>query len=337
MRAAETGPLTGAATEAVTAPVPWELWAWFAAVIVVMLYVDLRVAGGKHRAMTIRESIVWSLIWVGVAMAFNVAVFAWRGGVPGKEFLTAYWLERSLSVDNVFAFAVVFGFFGVPIGSQYRTLFWGIIAAVILRVVLIAAGVELVERLDWLPFLFGVFLLYTAWKLMTQGDGDADPTKNPIFRAFRRIYPVHGEMDGERFFTHVNGRRMATLLFLVLLAVMASDIAFAVDSVPAIIAVTHDQFVALTSNVFAVVGMRALYFLLAGSIHQFYYLKYGLSLVLAFVGVKMIVSAVGAYADRHLELDPLISFGVIVAIVGTAVGASMVRARRLAAPGSHAT
>ena len=326
MGTAETGPVTKTVAEAV----PWELWAGFAVVVVVMLYIDLRVAGGKHRAMTMREAIVWSLIWIGVAMVFNVALFVGRGSVTGKEFLTAYWLERSLSVDNIFAFAVLFRYFGVQVANQYRTLFWGIIAAVILRVALIAAGVELVNRLDWLPFLFGIFLLYTAWKLMAQGGTEVDPARIPIVRLFRRVYPVHEQMDGEKFFTRVNGKRVATLLFLTLLAVIASDIVFAVDSVPAIIAVTNDQFVALTSNVFAVLGMRALYFLLAGSIHQFYYLKHGLSLVLGVVGVKMMVSATGAFLGRHWELDPLISFAAIVVIVGTAIGASSVRARRLA-------
>ena len=278
-----------------------------------------------------------SCLWSALAFAFNGFVW-WLGGKPALEFLTGYLVEWSLSMDNVFVFAVVFAYFGVPLKYQYRVLFWGILGAVLMRLTFVLVGAELVERFKWILWLFGGFLVYTGIKL-AWGDDDHDPGDNFLIKLFRRLVPVTDQPSGDKFFIREAGRLMATPLFLVLLIVESTDVLFAVDSVPAIFGVVDQKadyfrFIVFTSNVFAILGLRALYFLLAGVMDLFRFLNYGLSAVLIFVGGKMIVEAArhnewlaerggwDAHAGGHL-VPPWLSLVVIVSLIGTSIAASL--------------
>jgi tellurite resistance protein TerC len=313
-------------------------WLAFAAFVTVMLTLDLTVFHKKSHEPSLRESAFWTLFWSALAFGFNAIVWWWLGGQAAIEFLTGYLVEWSLSMDNVFVFAVVFAYFGVPLKYQYRVLFWGILGAVIMRLTFVLLGAELVERYKWVMWLFGAFLVYTGIKLAF-GGGDHETGENGLVRFFRRFIPVTKEPAGDRFFVRENGKLMATPLFLVLLVVESTDVLFAVDSVPAILGVVtpgtdHMRFIAFTSNVFAILGLRALYFLLAGVMDLFRFLNYGLSAVLVFVGCKMIVEAArhnewlaaqggwDAHAKGHL-IHPAVSLLVIVTLIGTSVAASL--------------
>ena len=290
-------------------------WLAFAAFVTVMLTLDLTVFHKKSHEPSLRESAFWTLFWSALAFGFNAIVWWWLGGQAAIEFLTGYLVEWSLSMDNVFVFAVVFAYFGVPLKYQYRVLFWGILGAVIMRLTFVLLGAELVERYKWVMWLFGAFLVYTGIKLAF-GGGDHETGENGLVRFFRRFIPVTKEPAGDRFFVRENGKLMATPLFLVLLVVESTDVLFAVDSVPAIL------------------GLRALYFLLAGVMDLFRFLNYGLSAVLVFVGCKMIVEAArhnewlaaqggwDAHAKGHL-IHPAVSLLVIVTLIGTSVAASL--------------
>jgi tellurite resistance protein TerC len=313
-------------------------WIAFAIFVTVMLVLDLTVFHKKSHEPSLRESAFWTIFWSALALAFNALVWWWLGSKPALEFLTGYLVEWSLSMDNVFVFAVVFAYFGVPLKYQYRVLFWGILGAVIMRLTFVLLGAELVERYKWVMWLFGGFLVYTGIKLAF-GGGDHEPGENALIRFFRRFIPVSKEHAGDRFFVRENGKLLATPLFLVLLVVESTDVLFAVDSVPAILGVvspgTHYmRFIAFTSNVFAILGLRALYFLLAGVMDLFRFLNYGLSAVLVFVGCKMITEAArhnewlaaqggwDAHAKGHL-VHPAVSLLVIVSLIGASVAASL--------------
>ena len=313
-------------------------WIAFAVFVTVMLVLDLTVFHKKSHEPSLRESAFWTCFWSALALGFNALVWWWLGGKAAIEFLTGYLVEWSLSMDNVFVFAVVFAYFGVPLKYQYRVLFWGILGAVLMRLTFVLLGAELVERYKWILWVFGAFLIYTGIKLAC-GGGDHQPGDNALIRLFRRLIPVSTQPAGDRFFTRENGRLMATPLFLVLLVVESTDVLFAVDSVPAILGVvtpgTHYmRFIAFTSNVFAILGLRALYFLLAGVMDLFRFLNYGLSAVLVFVGTKMIAEAArhnewlaaqggwDPHAKGHL-IHPAVSLLVIVALIGTSVAASL--------------
>jgi tellurite resistance protein TerC len=313
-------------------------WLAFAVFVTVMLVLDLTVFHRKSHEPSLRESAFWTCFWSALALGFNAIVWRWLGGKPALEFLTGYLVEWSLSMDNVFVFAVVFAYFGVPLKYQYRVLFWGILGAVIMRLTFVLLGAELVERYKWILWLFGAFLIYTGIKL-AWGGGDHEPGENAMIRFFRRLIPVSSQPAGEKFFVREGGKLMATPLFLVLLVVESTDVLFAVDSVPAILGVvtpgTHYmRFIAFTSNVFAILGLRALYFLLAGVMDLFRFLNYGLSAVLVFVGCKMIAEAArhnewlaaqggwDPHAKGHL-VHPAVSLAVIVALIGTSVAASL--------------
>jgi tellurite resistance protein TerC len=261
---------------------------------------------------------------VSLALAFNGAVYLWMGVEKGNEFLTGYVIEQSLSVDNVFVFAVVFSYFAVPAEYQHRVLFWGVLGAIVMRGIMVLAGVSLLERLDWAIFLFGGILVLTAIKLALQKEGDIDPERNLAVRAFRRFVPVHEGFEGQRFFVRRNGRLFATRLLLALVVIESTDLVFAIDSVPAVLAISQDPFIVYTSNMFAILGLRSLYFVVAGSLSRFHYLKYGLAGVLLFVGVKMLLS-------HTYHLPVVASLGVIVTILGAAVAASLWHTRRHAA------
>jgi len=236
-----------------------------------------------------REALIWTLVWIGLSLLFNYGILHWYGAERALEFFTGYLLEKALSVDNLFVFLVLFSYFAVPPILQHRILFWGILGALVMRAGFIVAGAALVQRFHWIMYVFGVFLVYTGFKLLRQREAEVDPAHNPALKFFRRILRAVPEYRGSAFFVREGGKLFATPLLIVLLVIEATDIVFAVDSIPAIFAITTDPFIVFTSNIFAILGLRALYFLLAGMLGRFRYLKVGLGLVLAFVGLKMLI------------------------------------------------
>lgn len=278
-----------------------------------MLALDLGIFHRKAKVIAPREALIWSGIWFSISMAFAGVVFAWHGTQAGTEFLTGYMIEWSLSVDNVFVFALIFGFFKVPAAYQYRVLFWGVVSALIMRGVLIATGAALISNFHWIIFIFGGFLIFSGIRIMFHDESKADPSRNPVVRVFKRFVPTADEYDGQKFFTRKNGKLLATPLLTVLIAVEATDLAFAVDSIPAIFAITDEPFIVFTANALAILGLRSLYFALSGIIHKFAYLKFGLALVLVFVGIKMLASDV-------YHMPAVLSLGIVLVILaGTVV------------------
>jgi len=267
------------------------LWAWFAlgGGIVVMLAVDLFLHRDDH-VVSFREAAVWSTIWIAAGLGFGLILLMWQGGDAAATYYSAYLIEKALSVDNVFIFAMVFTYFAVPDRYQHKVLFWGVIGALLFRLVFIFVGAELLKTFFWTAYLFGAFLIYTAYKMAFQHDEDLQPERNLLVRAVRRVIPVDPVYDGGKFFTRRSGRRVATLLFVVLIAVEATDLIFAIDSVAAVLAITTSTFIVWTANAFAVLGLRSLYFCLAGLLRRFVHLHYGLAVLLAFAGVKLILS-----------------------------------------------
>jgi tellurite resistance protein TerC len=299
----------------------WWHWAAFGVFVAVMLALDLGVFHRHSRKPTLRESTFWTVFWAALALGFNGLVWHWGGSTAAIQFLTGYLVEWSLSMDNVFVFAVIFTFFQVPPKYQYRVLFWGILGAIFMRLVFILVGAALIARFEWVLLLFGALLIITGIRLAIK-DENVNPEHNIFMRFGRRILPVASGSHGKRFFARENGRRCVTPLFLVLLVVESSDVLFAIDSVPAIFGVTRDPFIVFTSNIFAILGLRALYFLLAGVMGLFRYLHYGLAAVLIFVGAKMIAEY---WFELHLFKDnPWISLAVIAGLLGIAIVASLV-------------
>jgi tellurite resistance protein TerC len=297
---------------------PW-LWLGFTVFVLAMLVLDLGVFHRKAHEVRVREALIWTGVWISLALVFNLGVYFWFGSERALEFLTGYVIEKALSVDNIFVFIVVFSAFGVPAKLQHRVLFWGILGALVLRAIFIVIGAALLQRFHWVAYLFGAFLVFTGVKLLVQRGGEAiHPERNPIFRLFKRFVPSVSEYGDGHFTVVENGKRYATPLLLVLVAIEGTDLVFAVDSIPAIFAVTTDPFIVYTSNVFAILGLRALYFALAGIMDRFHYLKVGLSLVLAFVGAKMLLA--GIY-----KIPILASLGVIIVLLGGAIVASLLR------------
>lgn len=292
------------------------LWVVFGVVIFTMLIVDLVFFSRRAHSMRIRDAALISAFWIGLAALFNVAVFFKMGHVTGLEFLTAYLVEESLSIDNLFVFMLIFSFFCVPRACQHKVLFWGILGVIILRGIFIFAGVALIERFHWVIYLFGVFLVITGVKLAFEKDSKIDPGRNPLLKLFRKLMPVTESFEGDKFFIKRAGRMMATPLFVALVVVETTDVVFAVDSIPAVFGITLDPFVVYTSNIFAVLGLRALYFLLSGFLSLFHHLHYGLSVVLSFVGIKMLIS--GIY-----KMPVAISLGVIAGILALSIIASI--------------
>jgi len=265
------------------------LWIAFNVFVLGMLALDLGVFHRKAHAVSIKEASIWSVVWIVLAMAFNLGVyFAW-GQEKALEFLTGYVIEKSLSVDNLFVFLMIFQYFNTPSQYQHRVLFWGILGALILRAIFIAAGSALLTNFHWMIYVFGGFLVVTGIKMYLQGEEKIEPEKNPVVRLFERLVPISKAYEGQSFFIRRDGKTYATLLTLVLIVVETTDVIFAVDSIPAIFAITQDPFIVYTSNVFAILGLRALYFMLAGVMEMFTYLKVGLSAVLCFVGAKMML------------------------------------------------
>lgn len=292
------------------------LWLGFALVVLTCLGLDLGVFQRKVHVVGHREALVWSAVWIGLGLAFNLLILRWFGTERALEFLTGFLIEKALSVDNLFVFVLVFSVFSVPDRLHHRVLFWGVIGAFLMRGVFIGLGAVLVQNLHWVLYVFGAFLLYTALKMLVGSQQPADPGDNPMVRGFRRLVPVTREYHEGSFTTRIEGRRYATPLLVVLVAIEASDLIFAVDSIPAIFAVTEDPFIVYTSNMFAVLGLRALYFLLAGAIRRFEYLRYGLAAILAFIGAKMLIDAV-------YPVPILVSFAVVCSLLVLSMLASV--------------
>jgi len=292
------------------------LYAPFTLFVLAVLALDLGVLHRKARAVTLGEAGTWTGVWVALALLFNTWVYVSRGAERAIEFLTGYLIEYSLSVDNVFVFVLIFASFAVPAIHQHRVLFWGILGALAMRAAMIAAGAALLARFHWILYLFGGFLILTGIRILFRRHQAAAPGRDPLLRALRRIVPVTGGYEGQRFFVRRAGKAWATPLFLVLLVVETTDLIFAVDSIPAIFAVTQDPFIVYTSNVFAVLGLRSLYFLLAGMIGRFRHLRVGLAMVLCFVGTKMLLA-------EAFRIPPAASLGAVLAILGAAVLASL--------------
>jgi len=301
----------------------WPLWIGFTVFVLAMLALDLGVFHRKQHVVNVREALVWTSVWISLAMLFNVGVYFWFGPQRALEFLTGYLIEKALSVDNVFVFLVVFSSFAIPPKLQHRVLFWGVLGALIMRALFVFVGAAALQRFHWVAYVFGVFLVLTALKLLFQRNAQVQPERNPVFKLFKRLVPAVDHYQNEHFTVVQAGRRYATPLLLVLVAIEATDIVFAVDSIPAIFAVTTDPFIVYTSNIFAVLGLRALYFALAGVMGKFHYLKVGLALVLAFVGTKMLLAAV-------YKIPIVASLAIIAALLGGAVVASLIRAARTA-------
>lgn len=278
------------------------LWVGFSLFILTMLSLDLGLFNRKAHTIKYREAWIWSTAWVSLASIFAVIVFYYQGRTRGLEFVTGYLIELSLSVDNLFVFLLIFSYFKVPAKFQHRVLFWGVMGALVMRLTMIFIGAALIERFHWIIYIFGAFLVYTGIKMFRQEEIDIQPEHNPLVRLVTRFLPISKSYDGEKFFTTVNGKRTGTLLLLVLMVVEVTDLVFAVDSIPAIFAITTNTFIVYTSNVFAILGLRSMYFLLAGVVEKFRYLRYGLAIVLTFIGIKMLVTALGLHIPIWLSL-----------------------------------
>nr|WP_217440449.1 MULTISPECIES: TerC family protein [unclassified Myxococcus] len=294
------------------------LWVGFNLFVLAMLAVDLGLFHRKDHAVTPKEAGIWTLVWISISLAFCGGIWHFSGSTPALQWLTAYVVEYSLSVDNLFVFLMVFSYFRVAAEHQHRVLFWGIIGAFIMRAVLIIAGAALVQRFHWLIYLFGAFLVFTAVKMLVSKDEEMDPEQKGIVKLARRVLPVARLGEGSRFFLTEDGRRKVTPLFIVLLVVEATDLLFALDSIPAVLGISQDAFIIYTSNVCAILGLRSLFFVVASLMDKFHFLKLGLSGILAFVGVKMLIT----YFDIHLPIA--LSLGVIGGILLAAIVASLI-------------
>jgi tellurite resistance protein TerC len=298
------------------------LWVWLALIasIVAMLVVDLLLVHRTAHVISIKEAAIESTVWISIGLAFGLLIFWWQGGQAAGEYYAGFLIEKSLSVDNVFVWAVIFSFFAIPRQFQFRVLFWGIFGALVLRAVFIFAGVALIERFEWVLYVFGVFLLYTAFRIATHDESKTvDYERNLVMRAVRRIVPSTPNFDGQKLFTMENAKRVATPLFAVLVLIEATDVVFAVDSVPAILAVSRETFIVFASNAFAILGLRSLYFLLGGMQGKFRYLNIGLGVILAFVGVKMLL--IGEPFEIHMPT--YVSLSVIAVVLAVAIIASL--------------
>ncbi len=292
------------------------LWTVFSVMVVASLAIDLGFFQRKAHVVKAKEALIWTCVWISLALIFDAIIWHYKGKAAASEFLAGFLIEKSLSVDNLFVFIMIFSYFSVPQQYEARILMWGIVGALVMRAVFIVGGSALMENFKWMPYIFGAILVYTGFKLLVKKDEDIHPDRNPVLRLFKRYFAVSTQLDGQRFFTRIDGRLLATPLFVVLIVVETTDVIFAVDSIPAIFAITTDPFIVYTSNVFAILGLRALYFLLARMMNVFRFLKYGLVIILWFVGVKMIV-----------EVPPLkfhVSIGWSLGVIGAVLFGSVV-------------
>jgi len=300
------------------------LWIGFNVFILAMLALDLGVFHRKAHAVSIKEALTWSVVWIALAMAFNAGIYFFSGPEPALQFFTGYLIEKSLSIDNIFVFALLFTYFSVPAAYQHRVLFWGVLGALLLRGIMTLLGVVLLETFHWIIYLFGAFLIFTGIRMAFQKEAEVHPERNPLLKLVRRVVPVTHDYERDRFMVRRAGQVLVTPLLLVLLVVETTDVIFALDSIPAIFSVTQNPFIVYTSNVFAILGLRSLYFVFANAMGKFYYLKLGLAVVLSFVGVKMVL------ADIY-SIPTAPSLAVIAVILAAAIVASVMRTRRLVA------
>jgi tellurite resistance protein TerC len=294
------------------------LWFWilFNAGVLCVLAIDLFGFQRKAHAPTTKEAAIWTLVWVTLSIGFNGVIWHWMGPAKALEFLTGYLIEYSLSIDNIFVFVLIFSYFAVPAAYQHRVLFWGILSALVLRGVMIGVGVAFVETFHWALYLFGAFLLFTGAKMFFSRRKAGDIARNPLIRLVRRLLPVSDNFQGAHFIIRRNGRRLLTPLAMVLIMVEATDVVFAVDSIPAIFGITHDPFIVYASNVCAILGLRSLYFLLAGAVQKFVFLRPGLAIILSFIGAKMLLADV-------FHIPTAVSFGVVGFVLLAAIGLSL--------------
>jgi len=295
-------------------------WVLFTVFILAMLALDLGVFNRKSHEVSVKEALAWSAVWLALALVFNVIVYFWQGKEVAVQFFTGYIVEKSLSVDNIFVFLQVFAFFSVPAIYQHKILFWGVLGAIIMRAIFIFAGVALIAKFHWIIYVFGGFLVLTGIKMALSKNKEMHPERNPVIRLLKRFVPLSHENENGRFLVRKGGILMATPLLLVLIVIETTDVIFAVDSIPAILAITTDPFIVYSSNLFAIMGLRALFFALAGVIKKFHYIHYGLAAILAFVGVKMLISEV-------YKLPSLAALAVIAAILVMSVAASVIWAK----------
>lgn len=300
------------------------MWVVFWVVVTAALFVDLVIMNKHHGKVTIKEAVVMVCAWISLASLFGVAVWLLFGHQKGLEFFTAYIIEYSLSIDNMFVFIMIFTYFAVPAEHQPKVLIWGILGAVILRFIFIFIGVSLITNFKFMVYIFGALLIYTAIKMLLHNEEEGfDPSKNPMLKLLKKIMPIKQDYHGDNFFVRENAKLFATPLFATVLVIEGSDLIFAVDSIPAVLSVTHDTFIVYTSNIFAIIGLRSLYFLLSGMAGKFQYLKYGIAVVLAFVGVKMMIS-------HYYHLPTWMSLSVIIIILSGAVVASIIKNKKAA-------
>jgi len=299
------------------------LWVWtaFVAGIAVLLFADLLIVHRKPHAISMREATIESAVWITIGLLFTLVMLVWQDGGAAGEYLAGYLIEKSLSIDNVFVWAVILNYFAVPRPYQYRVLFWGVFGALVLRALFIFAGVTLIENFDWILYVFGAFLIFTAFRIARHDDAEIHPEDNPVLKIFRKVVPSTTEYDGQKLFTRRSGRLLATPLFAVLVLVESTDVVFAVDSIPAILAVSREPFIVFSSNAFAILGLRALYFVLAGMAGRFRYLNMGLGVILGFVGVKMLIT-------EWYHFPTWASLGVITAVLTVTIVASLRAERR---------
>lgn len=297
-------------------------WIVFGVLVVVLLVLDMKVFHRRAHVITIRESLLWTAFWIVLALLFNLGIYLVQGHVPALEYLTCYLIEKSLSVDNLFVFLMIFSYFAVPAAYQHKVLFWGIIGAIIMRLAFIEAGVTLLERFDWVFYIFGAFLIVTAIRMAFQRERGLKPERNPVLRLFRKFVPVTESYEGDSFLVKRAGRYVATPLLVVVLVVETTDVVFALDSIPAALAITLDPFIVYTSNIFAILGLRSLYFALAGIMRLFHYLHYGLVVVLIFVGVKMLL-------PETYHISTYIALGVVAGVLIVSVIISIIWPRKV--------
>ena len=295
-------------------------WILFNLFVLAMLGLDLGVLNRRSHRVGFREAVALSIFWIALAACFSVFVFFWQGRAVALDFVTGYVIELSLSVDNLFVFLVIFRYFKVPDKQQHRVLSWGIMGALVMRGVFILAGVALIQRFEWITYLFGVFLVYSGYKLLRQGETEIHPERNPVLRMVRKILPVTQDYEGGNFFVRRPGL-YATPLFIVLLVIETTDVLFAVDSIPAVLAITLNAFIVYTSNVFAILGLRSMYFALAGMMDVFHYLHYGLSIVLMFVGLKML-------AAHYIHIPTVWALAIVIGVLGASIVASVLRPKK---------
>ena len=295
-------------------------WIFFNLFVLAMLVIDLGLLNRRSHRISFREALTWSGVWIALAACFAVFVFFWQGRTTALEFVTGYVIELSLSVDNLFVFLMIFRYFKVADDQQHKVLFWGIVGALVMRGVFILAGVTLIQRFEWITYVFGATLVYSGYKLLRQGETEIHPEKNPVLRIFRKLLPVTKDYEGGKFFVRRPGL-YATPLFVVLLVIETTDVLFAVDSIPAVLAITLNAFIVYTSNIFAILGLRSMYFALAGMMDVFHYLHYGLSVVLIFVGLKML----GAH---YVQIPTVWALATVIGVLASSVVASVLRPKR---------